>query len=324
MRKYNYNELKELINTDYSTFNHIIESKAIFNQEFIKFRKFFKGLTKKITYVKDTEYNRELEKYVPIKRQVNPYFSSGTTEKHRSLTSEFFDDLDIADIQKDFPNLKKDYDLLLSLKSNVRSGRRPKDLEKDYEAERLRKAQEEDKATCGICHQYWELVDMNGQKNIIADHGFTISKFGNGRNGVCFGARFHSWEKSPESKIQYVKRILKPTLEKVIKEKPSEATVTALTKSVERFKVALDGYYKLSFDQRRDIERPMEPEYILSGQQIGYSLTKVRNINLSLITEVWFQYKSRLIEEINIFETAIKNWTLQPTPREQLTKKKEI
>ncbi len=324
MRKYNYKELKDLINTDYLTFNHIIESKHIFNQEFIKFRKFFKGLTKKITYVKDTEYNRELEKYVPIKRQVNPYFSSGTTEYYFTLTTENVVDLNIADIQKDFPNLKKDYDLLLSLKSNVRSGRRPKDLEKDYEAERLRKAQEEDKATCGICHQYWELVDMNGQKNIIADHGFTISKYGNGRNGVCFGARFHSWEKSPESKIQYVKRILKPTLDKVIKEKPSEATVTALIKSVERFKVALDGYYKLSFDQRRDVERPMEPEYILSGQQIGYSLTKVRNINLSLITEVWFQYKSRLIEEINIFETAIKNWTLQPTPREQLTKKKEI
>jgi hypothetical protein len=324
MRKYNYKELKDLINTDYLTFNHIIESKHIFNQEFIKFRKFFKGLTKKITYVKDTEYNRELEKYVPIKRQVNPYFSSGTTEYYFTLTTENVVDLNIADIQKDFPNLKKDYDLLLSLKSNVRSGRRPKDLEKDYEAERLRKAQEEDKATCGICHQYWELVDMNGQKNIIADHGFTISKYGNGRNGVCFGARFHSWEKSPESKIQYVKRILKPTLDKVIKEKPSEATVTALTKSVERFKVALDGYYKLSFDQKRDTERPMEPEYILSGQQIGYSLTKVRNINLSLITEVWFEYKSRLIEEINIFKTAIKNWTLQPTPREQLTKKKEI
>ena len=324
MRKYNYKELKDLITTDYLTFNHIIESKHIFNQEFIKFRKFFKGLTKKITYVKDTEYNRELEKYVPIKRQVNPYFSSGTTEYYFTLTTENVVDLNIADIQKDFPNLKKDYDLLLSLKSNVRSGRRPKDLEKDYEAERLRKAQEEDKATCGICHQYWELVDMNGQKNIIADHGFTISRFGNGRNGVCFGARFHSWEKSPESKIQYVKRILKPTLDKVIKEKPSEATVTALIKSVERFKVALDGYYKLSFDQRKDTERPMEPEYILSGQQIGYTLTKVRNINLSLITEVWFQYKSRLIEEINIFETAIKNWTLQPTPREQLTKKKEI
>ena len=324
MRKYNYKELKDLITTDYLTFNHIIESKHIFNQEFIKFRKFFKGLTKKITYVKDTEYNRELEKYVPIKRQVNPYFSSGTTEYYFTLTTENVVDLDIADIQKDFPNLKKDYDLLLSLKSNVRSGRRPKDLEKDYEAERLRKAQEEDKATCGICHQYWELVDMNGQKNIIADHGFTISKYGNGRNGVCFGARFHSWEKSPESKIQYVKRILKPTLEKVINDKPTIDTVNNLIAQVNVYRLEYDAYYELSYEDRRKTEKPIAPEYILAGQQIGYSLTKVRNINLSLITEVWFQYKSRLIEEINIFETAIKNWTLQPTPREQLTKKKEI
>ena len=324
MRKYNYKELKDLINTDYLTFNHIIESKHIFNQEFIKFRKFFKGLTKKITYVKDTEYNRELEKYVPIKRQVNPYFSSGTTEYYFTLTTENVVDLNIADIQKDFPNLKKDYDLLLSLKSNVRSGRRPKDLEKDYEAERLRKAQEEDKATCGICHQYWELVDMNGQKNIIADHGFTISKFGNGRNGVCFGARFHSWEKSPESKIQYVKRILKPTLEKVINDKPTIDTVNNLINSVKKYKIDYSAYWNLSGFDRMKQDAPQPPEYILSGQQIGYTLTKVRNINLSLITEVWFQYKSRLIEEINIFETAIKNWTLQPTPREQLTKKKEI
>tara|TARA_B110000971_G_scaffold211649_1_gene240164 strand:+ start:1591 stop:2565 length:975 start_codon:yes stop_codon:yes gene_type:complete len=324
MRKYNYKELKDLITTDYLTFNHIIESKHIFNQEFIKFRKFFKGLTKKITYVKDTEYNRELEKYVPIKRQVNPYFSSGTTEYYFTLTTENVVDLNIADIQKDFPNLKKDYDLLLSLKSNVRSGRRPKDLEKDYEAERLRKAQEEDKATCGICHQYWELVDMNGQKNIIADHGFTISKYGNGRNGVCFGARFHSWEKSPESKIQYVKRILKPTLEKVINDKPTIDTVNNLIAQVNVYRLEYDAYYKLSYEDRRKTEKPIAPEYILAGQQIGYSLTKIRNINLSLITEVWFEYKSRLIEEINIFETAIKNWTLQPTPREQLTKKKEI
>ena len=276
MKKYNYKELKDLITTDYLTFNHIIESKHIFNQEFIKFRKFFKGLTKKITYVKDTEYNRELEKYVPIKRQVNPYFSSGTTEMYRPLTSEFFDDLDIVDIQKDFPNLKADYDLLLSLKSNVRSGRRPKDLEKDYEAERLRKAQEEDKATCGICHQYWELVDMNGQKNIIADHGFTISKFGNGRNGVCFGARFESWEKSPKVKIEYVEQILKPILEKVKKEEPSEATLIALTKWVARFKVELEEYYKLSFNERRDVEQPNRPEYVLSGQKVGLLLSTTK------------------------------------------------
>jgi len=327
MKKYNYKELKDLITTDYLTFNHIIESKHIFNQEFIKFRKFFKGLTKKITYVKDTEYNRELEKYVPIKRQVNPYFSSGTTEMYRPLTSEFFDDLDIADIQKDFPNLKADYDLLLSLKSNVRSGRRPKDLEKDYEAERLRKAQEEDKATCGICHDYWELVDMGGEgrkfnlsKNVIADHGFTI-RDGFGRNGVCFGARFESWEKSSKVKIEYVKQVLKPTLDSVTKEKPSEATVTALTKSIARFKVALDGYYKLSFNERRDVKKPNRPEYLLTGQRVGLLLSTVKPITLNELVQYWNNYKLSLQEEINRFELQIKNWKLRPTPREQLTTK---
>ena len=327
MRKYNYKELKELINTDYLTFNHIIESKHIFNQEFIKFRKFFKGLTKKITYVKDTEYNRELEKYVPIKRQVNPYFSSGTTEYYFTLTTENVVDLNIADIQKDFPNLKKDYDLLLSLKSNVRSGRRPKDLEKDYEAERLRKAQEEDKATCGICHDYWELVDMGGEgrkfnlsKNVIADHGFTI-RDGFGRNGVCFGARFESWEKSSKVKIEYVKQVLKPTLDSVTKEKPSEATVTALTKSIARFKVALDGYYKLSFNERRDVKKPNRPEYLLTGQRVGLLLSTVKPITLNELVQYWNNYKLSLQEEINRFELQIKNWKLRPTPREQLTTK---
>jgi len=324
MRKYNHKELKDLINTDYLTFNHIIESKHIFNQEFIKFRKFFKGLTKKITYVKDTEYNRELEKYVPIKRQVNPYFSSGTTERYFTLKTENVVDLDIVEIQKDFPNLKKDYDLLLSLKLNVRSGRRPKDLEIEYKEKLYKQAQEEDKATCGICGDYWELVDMMGEGQKFGLSKNVIAKYGNGRNGVCFGARFHSWEKSPESKIQYVKRILKPTLEKVINDKPTIDTVNNLIAQVNVYRLEYDAYYELSYEDRRKTEKPIAPEYILAGQQIGYSLTKVRNINLSLITEVWFQYKSRLIEEINIFETAIKNWTLQPTPREQLTKKKEI
>ena len=65
--------------------------------------------------------------------------------------------------------------LLISLKPNIKPGRRPKDLEKDYEAERIRKAALEDKATCGICHNYWELVDYHGKQNIIADHGFNIT-----------------------------------------------------------------------------------------------------------------------------------------------------
>ena len=332
MRKnkiYNYNELKNLINEELINFIFIVESKHIFNSEFKFYKRFFKGLTKKTTYIKDTEYNQELQKYVPIKRAVNPFFDTYVDSKcsgtYFTLTNENVTDLDMNQLHKDFPHLKANYDLLLSLKPNVRSGRRPKDLEKDYEAERLRKAQEEDKATCGICHNYWELVDMGGEgrkfnlsKNVIADHGFTI-RDGFGRNGVCFGARFESWEKSSKVKIEYVKQVLKPTLDKVSKEKPSEATVTALTKWIARFKVELEDYYKLSFNERRDTEKPNRPEYLLTGQRVGLLISTVKPITLNELVQYWNSYKLSLQEEINRFELQIKNWTLQPTPREQLT-----
>ena len=318
MRKYNYNELKERIQKDYETFNFIIESKHIFNQEFIGFRKFFKNLLKKESKKKNDWFNKDkpvtennFEFYI-----LYPHFQSVTTNHYIGLCKEDVTDLSMTQLHKDFPNLKADYDLLLSLKDKVRSGKRPKDLEKDYEAERLRKAQEEDKATCGICHGYWELVDYHGKQNIIADHGFNIS-FGY-RSGTCFGARFKSWEKSSESKIEYVKQILKPTLKEVLNSKPSQATVDALIKMVERYKVNLDDYYKLSFDIRRNTKHPLTPEYLLPGQQVGYTLSKIKNINLSLITEVWVEYKSRLENEIAIFEKKIAEWVLKPTPREQM------
>jgi len=322
MKKYNYNELKERIQKDYETFNFIIESKHIFNREFIGFRKFFKNLLKKESKKKNDWFNEDkpvTENNFKFHTLV-PYFESVITEYRIYFCKEVVTDLSMAQLYKDFPNLKADYDLLLSLKDKVRSGKRPKDLEKDYEAERLRKAQEEDKATCGICHDYWELVDMNGQKNIIADHGFTI-KYGNGRSNVCFGARFESWEKSSKSKIEYVKQILKPTLKEVLNSKPSQSTVDALIKIVEEYKVNMNSYYKLPYKTMRETKQPISPEYILWGQQIGYSLNGVRNINLSLITEVWFGYKSTLENEIVRFETSIKNWELKPTPRERLTQK---
>jgi len=317
-RIYTYSELKERIQKDYETFNFIIESKHIFNQEFIGFRKFFKNLLKKESKKK----NEWFDEFKPVTENnfkfhiLHPYFESVITEYRIYFHKEVVPDLSMAQLHKDFPNLKADYDLLLSLKDKVRSGKRPKDLEKDYEAERLRKAALEDKATCGICHGYWELVDMDGKQNIIADHGFNIA-FGY-RSGTCFGARFKSWEKSPESKIEYVKVILKPTLKEVLDSYPSSATVDALIKMVERYKVNMDNYYKLPRDVRYDTKPPKSPEYLLPGQQIGYSLSKVRNINLSLITEVWHDYKSRLENEIARFEKQIAEWVLKPTPKERM------
>jgi len=342
---YTYAEIKELINEELVNFNFIIESKHIFNSEFIKYRKFFKGLLKKTTKTKSLYNPDKFIYHYPTFNTYNNY--SG---RYISLTKEYVVDLDMTQLYKDFPNLKKDQELLLSLKPNVRSGKRPKNLEKDYEAERLRKAQLEDKATCGICHDYWELVNMDNQKNIIADHGFYIG-FGQ-RNNVCFGARFHCWEKSPKSKIEYVKKVLRPLLEEVLKEKPDASSVERAINRIIDYKKAQEEYRNLPNgmirkyrQQERDsgkyfaryvkdetcpedikkvhaiVKRMNRPSIMFSGQMVGEDLPlDTSKITLELLVKIWSDYKTRLENEIATFETAIKNWKLQPTPRERLGK----
>ena len=356
-RTYTYAELKDLINEELVDYNFIIESKHIFNSEFNRYRKFFKGLTKKTSYVKDDEYNRELQKYVPIKRPIHPCFNTYEDTKgfglYFSLTKESVVDLDMNQLHKDFPNLKADQEKLLSLKPNVRSGRRPKDLEKDYEAERLKKAAEEDKATCGICNQYWELVNIQDRKNIIHDHGFTISP--GFRSGVCFGARYECWEKSSKSKIEYVKQILQPTLDKVLKEKPTNKTVENIKAYIENSILAkkeydllptslTNEYYRLERDTGDNFARYIKDDSCPENMRNIYKLKSKMGkptirfsgmhplaggiplprhsieITLNLLVEIWTDYKARLENEIARFETAIKNWKLQPTPRERLGK----
>ena len=356
-RTYTYAELKDLINEELVNYNFIIESKHIFNSEFKKYRKFFKGLLKKTTKTKSL-YNPD--KFVYHYPTFNTYEDTKGFGLYFSLTKESVVDLDMNQLYIDFPNLKSDQEKLLSLKPNVRSGKRPKDLEKDYEAERLRKAAEENKATCGICHDHWELVDMGGEgrkfnlsKNVIADHGFTI-KFGNGRNGVCFGARFHCWEKSPKVKIEYVKQILQPTLDEVLKEKPTDKTVKYYKEEIKDYFKAKEEYNNLpneltyeyrnkkrelgkyfnptsKFDTESYSEnvkkvhaiyvRYTRPAIAFSGQQVATLITlKVEEVTLEYLTKFWSDYKTRLENEIATFETAIKNWKLQPTPRERLGK----
>ena len=326
-KTYTYSELKDLINEELVNFNFIIESKHIFNVEFKKYRRFFRLLTKKTTKTKNDYYSDNLPKHL----KDNPAYTNKFVYHYPTfdnytetlggnvitLTKEYVVDLDMNQLHKDFPNLKANEEKVLSLKDKVRSGKRPKDLEKDYEAERLKKAAEEDKATCGICNQYWELVNIQDRKNIIHDHGFTIRP--GFRAGVCFGARYECWEKSPESKKEYVRVILKPALAKVIKEEPTLETVKEVNDLIVERSNKFKAYNSLSYDEQRKTDRPEKPEYILSGQQIGVTLPLDKEINLEFLTKVWSDYKARLENEIAIFETAIKNWKLQPTPRERLT-----
>ena len=322
-RIYNQEQIVGFIKEALEEFTHIIDSKYITKSEFTKFNKFFKNLLRQTKKKKNPyyypKYNGEVsnDEFYYTYPAFHTYEDAKCIGRLITLNTESVPDLNIKEIYKQFPLLIENHELLISLKPNIKPGRRPKDLEKDYEAERIRKAALENKATCGICHNYWELVDMDNKKDIIADHGFTLG-YGQ-RNNVCFGARFKSWEKSPESKIQYVKVMLKPTLKEVLNSKPSQATVDALIKMVKQYEIADNFYWNLSREDRFDKKPPEAPEYLLPGQQIGYRLykPKVKNVNLSLITEVWFEYKSRLENEIARFEKQIAEWVLKPTPKER-------
>ena len=313
----NYGEFKELLNTELEMFNFCLSTNTIYKSEFTKLRKMFKGLLRKEKLKKNEWYNpnnphSSHEEFIKIEKAFDTYINyNGHYVPFSKIT-----DLNLKQFQIDYPNLQEQYDKLLSMKESIRSGRRPKDLEKDYEAERLRKAQEEDKATCGICNKYWELVNIQDRKNIFHDHGFTIRP--GFRSGVCFGARYECWEKSSESKIEYVKRILKPTLEKVIVSKPTNEDVNYIQLAFVNYKIRIEKYNKLDYTERCKTERPERPEYTLAGQQIGTIISKEEIITLEYITNIWSDYKTHLENEIARFETAIKNWKLQPTPRERL------
>jgi len=244
-RIYNQEQIVGFIKEALEEFTHIIDSKYITKSEFTKFNKFFKNLLRQTKKKKNPYYypsNPNSKKFEYTYPTFHTYEDAKCIGRYITLKTENVPDLDLKAIYRQFPLLIENHELLISLKPNIKPGRRPKDLEKDYEAERIKKAALEDKATCGICHDYWELVDYHGKQNIIADHGFNIT-FGY-RNGTCFGARFKSWEKSTESKVEYIKQILKPTLKEVLNSKPSQATVDALIKMVERYKVNMDNYYK--------------------------------------------------------------------------------
>ena len=71
------------------------------------------------------------------------------------------------------------------------------DTEK-FEADKL-KAENWNKATCSVCHR---LIQLNSDS--IWDHGYTMVGF---RNGICYGADYKSWEKSPQGKIDFIKSI---------------------------------------------------------------------------------------------------------------------
>ena len=158
----------------------------------------------------------------------------------------------------------------------------------------------------------------------------------------------------PKVKIEYVKQILQPTLDEVLKEKPTDKTVKYYKEEIKDYFKAKEEYNNLpneltyeyrnkkrelgkyfnptsKFDTESYSEnvkkvhaiyvRYTRPAIAFSGQQVATLITlKVEEVTLEYLTKFWSDYKTRLENEIARFETDIKNWKLQPTPRERLTK----
>ncbi|BAQ91358.1 hypothetical protein [uncultured Mediterranean phage uvMED] len=136
-------------------------------------------------------------------------------------------------------------------KSNIKSGKRPKEDTLEYQEKLYKEAQLQDKAKCGICNKYWEQVDMNGRENILADHGFTL-QWG-GRNGVCFGARYLGWERSPESKIAYVEKVLNVILKNLSKQKPTVVDLDKAIQQANKYNKLVDQYLEISTDIKNEL-----------------------------------------------------------------------
>jgi hypothetical protein len=255
-------------------------------------------------------------------------------------------------------------------KSNIKSGKRPKEDTLEYQEKLYKEAQLEDKAKCGICNMYWEQVNMNGKENILADHGFTL-QWG-GRSGVCFGARYLGWERSPESKVAYVEKVLNPILKKLSKEKPTVVDLDKGIQQANKYNKLVDQYLEISSDIKNELsnlkslyrrksmlaygksarlfvegnehitsleklievkattevkkayeleQKIIKPSIRFTGMQNKVILpTNKDDITLELLIRIWSDHKDRIEADKLEFQTAIKNWKLQPTPREKMNK----
>jgi len=149
-RIYNQEQIVGFIKEALEEFTHIIDSKYITKSEFTKFNKFFKNLLRQTKKKKNPYYyegssnNISSEKFIYTYPAFHTYEDAKCTGKYITLNTENVPDLNLKEIYKQFPLLIENHELLISLKPNIKPGRRPKDLEKDYEAERIRKAALED------------------------------------------------------------------------------------------------------------------------------------------------------------------------------------
>ena len=164
------------------------------------------------------------------------------------------------------------------------------------------------------------------------DHGFEQAGY---RAGVCIGARYQPWEKSPEGKIAYVKQLQDREAE-IVRCKPDQARLDKLIKASDEYVVWNDEFKKLKEDLWQDFRQsPWYPyknldinfrRYLVEQGYEKFELPK-RNpeffgvhvwnqTTLDELLNVWQRQLDMIRNIIFKEQSKVDNWQEQLTARE--------
>jgi len=128
----------------------------------------------------------------------------------------------------------------------------------------LHKNANENRAKCGACERHIERWDEGNWNGVVYDHGFEQAGY---RAGVCIGARYQPWEKSPEGKIAYIKQLQDREAE-IVKCKPDQARLDKMIKASDEYVVWNNELKKLKADLWQDFRQ--SPWYPYKNLDINF------------------------------------------------------
>ena len=196
----------------------------------------------------------------------------------------------------------------------------------------LHKNANENRAKCGACERHIERWDEGNWNGVVYDHGFEQAGY---RAGVCVGARYQPWEKSPEGKIAYIKQLQDREAE-IVKCKPDQAKLDKLIKASDEYVVWNNELKKLKEDLWQDLRH--SPWYPFKNLDInfrrylveqGYKKFEFPKRNpqffgvhvwnqttLDELLHVWQSQLDMIRKIISKEQLKVDNWEKQLTARE--------
>ena len=196
----------------------------------------------------------------------------------------------------------------------------------------LHKNANENRAKCGACERHIERWDEGNWNGVVYDHGFEQAGY---RAGVCIGARYQPWEKSPDGKIAYIKQLQDREAE-IVKCKPDQARLDKLIKASDEYVVWNNELKKLKEDLWQDFRQsPWYPyknldinfrRYLVEQGHEKFEVPK-RNpqffgvhvwnqTTLDELLNVWQRQLDMIRNIISKEQSKVDNWQEQLTARE--------